>query len=64
MSNSAIMSLFDKYETSVADKNITLLMSLYGDDIRVFDTWRVWVYEGIDKWRETNEKWFQSLGAG
>ncbi|MBC7732454.1 MAG: nuclear transport factor 2 family protein [Bacteriovorax sp.] len=44
-------------------KNADTFMHLYDPDVRVFDTWGVWSYEGAAAWRVAVEGWFSSLGA-
>jgi len=38
-------------------------MHLYDPQVRVFDTWGVWSYEGVAAWRIAVEGWFSSLGT-
>ena len=38
-------------------------MRIYDDNVRVFDTWGVWSYEGAAAWRKVIEEWFGSLGT-
>lgn len=53
----------DTYKSAVLAKNAETLMHLYAPDVRVFDTWGVWSYEGADAWRIAVEGWFSSLGG-
>jgi hypothetical protein len=36
------------------------MIALYDDEVRVFDAWGVWVYEGAPVWRKAIERWFMS----
>ena len=38
-------------------------MRLYDPNVRVFDAWGVWEYEGADAWRRAVEGWLTSLGT-
>lgn len=51
----------DTYKSAVLAKNAETLMHLYDPDVRVFDTWGVWSYEGAAAWRVAVEGWFASL---
>jgi ketosteroid isomerase-like protein len=52
-----------QYQAAVHAKDVAALMRLYDPDVRVFDTWGVWSYEGADAWQRTVEAWFTSLGT-
>jgi len=54
-------SMLREYASAVAAKDANRLMHLYSDDVRVFDLWDSWVYEGKDAWRQAVLCWFASL---
>lgn len=54
--------LLSAYRDAVLARDVDALMRLYADDVRVFDTWGVWSYEGRTAWRQMIEGWFGSLG--
>lgn len=51
------------YESAVFKKDVDTLMRLYDPDVRVFDAWGVWSYQGADAWQRAVEAWFTSLGT-
>lgn len=51
------------YQSAVHAKDVAALMRLYDTDVRVFDAWGIWTYEGADAWQRTVEAWFTSLGS-
>jgi uncharacterized protein (TIGR02246 family) len=53
--------LFQTYKTSVFNKDLEAHLSIFDDDILVFDMWSTWVYEGIGAWRDVTSEWFSSL---
>jgi len=53
----------DTYKSAVLAKNAETFMHLYDPDVRVFDTWGIWSYEGAAAWRVAVEGWFSSLGS-
>jgi ketosteroid isomerase-like protein len=55
--------VMEAYESAVYRKDVDAFMRLYDPDVRVFDTWGVWAYEGADAWRRAVEGWLGSLGA-
>ncbi|MEP7301737.1 MAG: nuclear transport factor 2 family protein [Caldimonas sp.] len=52
------------YEAAVFSKDIEAFMRLYDPEVRVFDAWGVWSYEGAAAWQLAVEGWFTSLGSG
>jgi ketosteroid isomerase-like protein len=53
----------DAYRSAVYEKNPAALLRLYAGDVRVFDTWGVWSYEGAGPWKRMVEEWLSSLGT-
>ena len=53
----------ETYKSAVLAKNAETFMHLYDPDVRVFDTWGIWSYEGAAAWRVAVEGWFSSLGS-
>jgi len=58
----AAATVLAAYADAVYDKDVDALCRLYDDDVRVFDMWETWSYEGLAAWRETLRGWFDSLG--
>jgi ketosteroid isomerase-like protein len=58
-----VLKALDTYKSAVLAKNADTFMHLYDVDVRVFDTWGVWSYEGAAAWRVAVEGWFSSLGT-
>jgi uncharacterized protein (TIGR02246 family) len=56
-----IATVLSRYRMAVFEKDVDGMIALYADDVRVFDAWGVWKYEGASAWREAVEKWFGSL---
>lgn len=61
-SEKQVLKALDTYKSAVLAKNAETFMHLYAPDVRVFDTWGVWSYEGAAAWRVAVEGWFASLG--
>lgn len=55
--------ILDTYASAVFKKDVATLMHLYDPNVRVFDAWGVWSYEGSEAWRRAVEAWFTSLGT-
>jgi ketosteroid isomerase-like protein len=51
-----------KYSAAAHDKDVNAFVSLYADDLHVFDMWNTWELRGIAAWRNMAEGWFKSLG--
>lgn len=58
-----VLRALDTYKSAVLAKNAETLMHLYDPEVRVFDTWGTWSYEGATAWRVALEGWFTSLGS-
>jgi uncharacterized protein (TIGR02246 family) len=58
-----VLGVAGAYKTCVLRKDAAAFVELYADDVRVFDTWGVWSYEGAPAWRQAVEEWFGSLGT-
>jgi ketosteroid isomerase-like protein len=60
---SQVRQAMETYRSAVLAQNAETLMHLYDPEVRVFDTWGVWSYEGAPAWRVAVEGWFSSLGT-
>ena len=58
-----VLRAIDTYKSAVLAKNAETLMHLYAPQVRVFDAWGTWSYEGASAWRVAVEGWFASLGT-
>jgi ketosteroid isomerase-like protein len=56
-----VLRALETYKSAVLSKNVDTLMHLYDPDVRVFDAWGIWSYEGAVAWRVAIEGWFSSL---
>jgi uncharacterized protein (TIGR02246 family) len=54
-------NVLSRYRAAILKKDVDGMMALYADDVRVFDTWGMWSYEGAAAWRQAVEQWFGSL---
>jgi ketosteroid isomerase-like protein len=59
----SIAQILESYKSAVLARDVEAFMRLYDADVRVFDTWGVWSYDGAEPWRRAVEAWFTSLGA-
>jgi ketosteroid isomerase-like protein len=50
----------DAYVAAVRAKDVDAFLALYAEDVRTFDLWSVWTYDGKDALREMVEEWFGS----
>ena len=63
MEVSVIEQLLEEYAESVRAKDVDRFVALYDDEVRVFDMWGRWSYDGVAAWREMAVEWFGSLGS-
>jgi uncharacterized protein (TIGR02246 family) len=58
-----IEQVLEAYRAAVHAQDVDAFVALYDDDVRVFDTWGRWSYDGIEAWRGMAAEWFGSLGG-
>ena len=58
-----VLRLLDTYQSAVLAKNAEAFIHLYDPQVRVFDAWGVWSYEGATAWKVAIDGWFASLGS-
>ena len=51
----------EAYAAAVRAKDVEAFLALYADDVRTFDLWSVWTYDGKPALRAMVEEWFGSL---
>jgi ketosteroid isomerase-like protein len=55
--------LLAAYGKAVFEKDQEAFLSLFDENVRIFDMWGRWSYDGLAAWREMVGGWFSSLGA-
>ena len=58
-----IESLFETYKDAVYHKDLESYASIFDENVRVFDTWQQWTYDGLAAWCEMAKDWFSGLGT-
>ncbi|HEU5243944.1 MAG TPA: SgcJ/EcaC family oxidoreductase [Gaiellaceae bacterium] len=54
--------MLERYAAAVRAKDADAFLELYADDVRTFDLWQEWAYDGKDALRGMVTEWFGSLG--
>src|ERR1700739_3245355 len=54
--------MLDASSAAVRAKNVDAFVGLYDDDVRNFDLWSEWSYDGKEALRRMVADWFGSLG--
>jgi uncharacterized protein (TIGR02246 family) len=54
-------AILTAYVAAVRAKDVDAFVGLYADDVRSFDLWERWSYDGKDELREMVSGWFGSL---
>jgi ketosteroid isomerase-like protein len=57
-----ILQAIETYRAAVFAKDVDALVALYDPNVRTFDLWAQWSYDGIDAWRAMVAGWFEALG--
>ena len=63
MDDAPIRQVMDAYTAAVRTKDVDAFIRLYAPDVRVFDLWSNWSYDGAAAWRGMVTGWFDSLGT-
>ena len=63
MDDAPIRQVMDAYTAAVRAKDVDAFIGLYAQDVRVFDLWSNWSYDGAAAWRGMVTGWFDSLGT-
>lgn len=58
-----VSRIIEAYRSAAYAKDAEAFMRLYDPEVRVFDAWGVWSYEGSTAWRSAVERWFKSLAT-
>jgi uncharacterized protein (TIGR02246 family) len=56
-----VEEMLERYAEAVRVKDVDAFMELYADDVRTFDLWQEWTYDGKDSLRRMVAEWFGSL---
>lgn len=54
--------MLEAYTAAVRAKDVDAFVGLYADDVRTFDLWSEWSYDGKDALRGMVSEWFGSVG--
>ena len=57
----AIHAALAAYQAAVLAKDADAFVSIYSDDVQIFELWGTWVHD-IGSWREMAKGWFAFLG--
>lgn len=58
-----ITRVLTAYTAAVLAKDANAFVTLYDQDVRIFDMWGRWSYTGVEEWGGMVKEWFGSLGA-
>jgi uncharacterized protein (TIGR02246 family) len=56
-----VKEILNAYAAAVRAKDVKAFLALYADDVRTFDLWNVWTYDGKPALRSMVGEWFGSL---
>jgi ketosteroid isomerase-like protein len=58
-----IHDLLAGYGAAVSAHDVDAFVALYDDEVRIFDMWGRWSYDGLGEWRQVVAEWFGSVGG-
>jgi uncharacterized protein (TIGR02246 family) len=53
--------MLERYAAAIGARDVEAFLALYADDVRNFDLWTEWSYDGKDALRAMVEEWFGSI---
>lgn len=56
--------MLERYAAAIGAKDVEAFLALYADDVRNFDLWSEWSYDGKAALRAMVTEWFGSLAEG
>jgi uncharacterized protein (TIGR02246 family) len=59
----SVEAMLTAYGAAVYEKDVEAFVALYDEDVRVFDLWGSWSYDGAGPRRQMVTEWFGSLGS-
>lgn len=59
----AVNGVLQAYAAAVLAQDVDAFIGLYDENIRIFDLWGEWSYDGAAVWRAVVTDWFGSLGG-
>lgn len=57
-----VTDVLHAYAAAVLAKDVDAFMTLYADEVSIFDMWGEWSYDSAVAWRAVVTDWFGSLG--
>jgi ketosteroid isomerase-like protein len=58
-----ILQVLAAYKSAVYEKNVAAFMQLYDENVRIFDTWGIWLFESAAARQPVIQQWLGSLGS-
>src|SRR4051794_13857199 len=58
-----IAGMLERYKVACFSKDIEAFSDLYDANVRIFDAWGHWSYDGLEQWRKSVKAWFDSLAS-
>jgi uncharacterized protein (TIGR02246 family) len=59
-----VNEMLERYAAAIGAKDVEAFLALYADDVRNFDLWSEWSYDGKAALRAMVTEWFGSLAEG
>jgi len=56
-----VQDVIENYKSAVYERDVEKFVSAYSTNIQVYDCWENWEFNGISKWKEAVNGWFNGL---
>ncbi len=60
--HASIEEMLEQYKAAAYAKDVDAFVALFDENVRVFDMWGRWSFDGAGEWRESVSEWFSSVG--
>jgi ketosteroid isomerase-like protein len=61
--NQNFKKYFNTYAQAILTKDLELFLSIFDENLEVFDMWEKWSLSGLSEWRQVTKEWFDSLDS-
>ncbi|WP_404460739.1 YybH family protein [Sutcliffiella horikoshii] len=58
---SNVEGVLENYKQAIYEKDVEKFLTIYDEDVHIYDSWGKWESKGISLWRENVVNWFNGM---
>jgi len=58
---SSVEGVLEKYKRAIFEKDVESFLTIYDENVHIYDCWGKWESKGISLWRENVVNWFNGM---